>query len=257
MQIIDTHTHIYAKEFDTDRANIVQSAKNVGVEATFLPNEDSSSIEALLKTCDEFPDFAFPMMGLHPTSVKEDYIAELQVIEKTLAQRKFYAVGEIGIDLYWDKTFVNQQVIAFEEQLRWSMDLQLPVVIHTRNSFYEALESIYRVGYEQFKGIFHCFGGGLNEWNEIAKLPNFYAGIGGVITFKNSGLSDILPQIPLNRIVLETDAPYLAPVPHRGKRNEPAYIREVIRKVAECYQITEEEVATVTTRNAKNLFKLN
>jgi TatD DNase family protein len=256
MQIIDTHSHIYAGEFDADRAEVIERARLLGIEAVLLPNEDSASIEALLKTCDEYPDFAFPMTGLHPTSVKDNYISELKVIEKNLSKRKFYAVGEIGIDLYWDKTFVNQQIVSFEEQLRWSMDLDLPVAIHTRNSFYEALESIYRVGAGHLKGVFHCFGGGINEWNEIARLPRFYTGIGGVITFKNSGLADILPQIPIERIVLETDAPYLAPVPYRGKRNEPAYIIEVARKVAECYKVTVAEAVDVTARNAKKLFKI-
>ncbi|MDR3267340.1 MAG: TatD family hydrolase [Tannerella sp.] len=256
MQIIDTHSHIYSEEFDSDRVEVIKRAKLLGIEAVFLPNEDSSSIEALLKTCDEYPDFAFPMTGLHPTSVKDNYISELQTIERTLSHRKVYAVGEIGIDLYWDKTFVNQQITAFEEQLRWSMDLELPVAIHTRNSFYEALESIYRVGAERLKGVFHCFGGGLSEWNEIARLPRFYVGIGGVITFKNSGLPDVLPHVPIERILLETDAPYLAPVPYRGKRNEPAYIVEVAKKVAECYKVTVAEVVNVTTENVKRLFKI-
>jgi TatD DNase family protein len=255
MRIIDTHTHIYSEEFDSCRAEVVWRAKQAGIEAVLLPNEDSSSMEALLKTCDEYPDFAFPMMGLHPTSVKEDYVSELQTVEKAFSKRKFYAVGEIGIDLYWDKTFVRQQIEVFEEQLRWSIDLDLPVAIHTRNSFYEALESIHRTGAGQLRGIFHCFGEGIKEWNEIARLQNFYVGIGGVVTFKNSGLSDILPQIPLERIVLETDAPYLAPVPYRGKRNEPAYIVEVAKKVAECYRITVAEVIDATAKNAKELLK--
>jgi TatD DNase family protein len=257
MQIIDTHSHIYSKEFDSCRAEVIRRAKQIGIEAVLLPNEDSSSIEALLKTCDEYPGFAFPMMGLHPTSVKENYVSELQTVEKVLSKQKFYAIGEIGIDLYWDKTFVNQQIEVFEEQLQWSIDLDLPVAIHTRNSFYEALECIHRTGVGLLRGIFHCFGGGINEWNEIARLQNFYVGIGGVVTFKNSGLSGILPQIPLERIVLETDAPYLAPVPYRGKRNEPAYIIEVAKKVAECYGITVAEVIDATTKNAKGLLKIH
>jgi TatD DNase family protein len=256
MQIIDTHSHLYAEVFDSDRAETVQSAKKAGIEAVFLPNEDRSSIEALLKTCDEYPGFAFPMTGLHPTSVKADYITELQAIEKTLSQRKFYAVGEIGMDLYWDKTFFREQQIVFEEQLKWSIDLDLPVAIHTRNSLREALECIDRVDKKRLRGIFHCFGGSLEEWNEISVLPGFYIGIGGVVTFKNSHLSSVLPAVPLERVVLETDAPYLAPVPYRGKRNEPAYIIEVAKKVAECYRITPEEVADVTTENAKRLLKI-
>jgi TatD DNase family protein len=256
MQIIDTHSHIYAEEFDADRAEVIKKARLLGIEAVLLPNENSSSIGALLKTCDEYPDFAFPMTGLHPTSVRESYISELKTVEKSLSERKFYAVGEIGIDLYWDKTFLSQQIVSFEEQLRWSIDLDLPVAIHTRNSFYEALESIYRVGAGRLKGIFHCFGGDINQWNEIARLPRFHAGIGGIVTFKNSGLMDVLPQIPIERIVLETDAPYLAPVPYRGRRNEPAYITEVAGKVAECYRVTVAEVADATAKNAKKLFKI-
>jgi TatD DNase family protein len=256
MQIIDTHTHIYSKEFDSDRMKIVQSAKKAGVKAVFLPNEDSLSINALLKTCDEFPDFAFPMMGLHPTSVNENYIAELQIIEKALLKRKFYAIGEIGIDLYWDKTFFKEQQIVFEEQLKWSIDWDMPVVIHTRNSLKEALNCIYNVDSNRLKGIFHCFCGSLDDWHEISGLSEFYVGIGGVITFKNSNLSSVLPNIPLKRIVLETDAPYLAPVPFRGKRNEPAYIVEILKKVAECYKITPEDVADVTKENANRLFKV-
>jgi TatD DNase family protein len=255
MQIIDTHTHIYSEEFDSDRSNVIRSAKDAGVKAVFLPNEDTSSVERLLKTCDEFPDFAFPMMGLHPTSVKENYLTELSEIEKVLSKHKFYAIGETGMDLYWDKTFFKEQQIVFEEQLKWSIDLDLPIVIHTRNSLNEALDVIHKVGQpEKLKGIFHCFGGSLADFESIALLSGFYIGIGGVVTFKNSGLADILSQIPIERVVLETDAPYLAPVPYRGKRNEPAYIVEVCNKVATCYGLTPEEVADYTYSNACKLF---
>jgi TatD DNase family protein len=256
MQIIDTHSHIYSKEFDADRAEVISRSKLLDIKAVLIPNEDSSSIEALLKTCDEYPDFAFPMMGLHPTSVRENYVNELQTIEKTLSKRKFYAVGEIGIDLYWDKTFVDRQITAFEEQLCWSMDLELPVAIHTRNSFYETLESVYRVDAEKLKGVFHCFGGDLSEWNEIIRLPNFYVGIGGIITFKNSGLSDLLLQIPIERIVLETDAPYLAPVPYRGKRNEPSYLIEILDRVSKSYNKSSEEISKIIYNNSAKLFRL-
>lgn len=256
MKIIDTHTHIYAKEFDADRAEIIRRSKAVGVQSVLLPNEDSGSINAISKLCDEEPDYAFPMMGLHPTSVDQNYKKELDKIESALAKRKYYAIGEIGLDLYWDKSFLKEQKEAFEEQLRWSMDLQLPVAIHMRDSFEEVIDSIYNVGAERLKGVFHCFGGTTENWNELSKLSSFYIGIGGVITFKNNILNDTIKNIPLERIVLETDAPYLAPVPYRGKRNEPEYIIETARKVAECYGTTTEEIAKSTYQNALNLFNI-
>lgn len=256
MKIIDTHTHIYAKEFDADRAEIIRRSKAIGVQSVLLPNEDSGSIDAINKLCDEEPDYAYPMMGLHPTSVNENYKEELNKIEATLTKRKYYAIGEIGIDLYWEKHFLKEQKMVFEEQLRWSIDLQLPVAIHMRNSFEEVIDSIYNVGPEQLKGVFHCFGGTTENWNELSKLNSFYIGIGGIITFKNNILNDTIKNIPIERIVLETDAPYLAPVPYRGKRNEPGYIIETARKVADCYNTTIEEIAKSTYQSALNLFNI-
>ncbi|MDR1114670.1 MAG: TatD family hydrolase [Tannerella sp.] len=256
MKIIDTHTHIYSKEFDNDRSVIINSAKKTGIKAVLLPNEDSESIESVNRLCDEEPDFAFPMMGLHPTSVKKDYIRELQVIEKALAKRRYYAIGEVGIDLYWDKTYLKEQKIVFEEQLRWSIDLRLPVAIHTRESLDEALDCIYKVGADRLKGVFHCFGGTINEWNKISELSSFYIGIGGVITFKNNELPKTLKHIPVEKILLETDAPYLAPVPYRGKRNEPAYITKTANKIAECYKMTMEDIAKHTFQNSLDLFNI-
>ncbi|MDR2679707.1 MAG: TatD family hydrolase [Tannerella sp.] len=256
MKIIDTHTHIYSKEFDGDRPAIINAAKKAGIKAVLLPNEDSGSIESINRLCDEEPDFAFPMTGLHPTSVKKDYVKEMQLIEKTLAKRRYYAIGEIGIDLYWDKTYLKEQKTVFEEQLRWSIDLQLPVAIHTRESLDEALDCIYNVGADRLKGVFHCFGGTIDEWNKISELSSFYIGIGGIITFKNNTLAEILEQIPVERILLETDAPYLAPVPYRGKRNEPAYIIKTAERVAECYKMTMEEIAKYTFQSALALFNI-
>jgi TatD DNase family protein len=256
MKIIDTHTHIYSSEFDNDRPAIIDSAKKAGVKAVLLPNEDSGSIESVNKLCEEDPDFAFPMMGLHPTSVQKDYINALQSIEKALAKRKYYAIGEIGIDLYWDKTYLKEQKFVFEEQLRWSIDLQLPVAIHTRESLDEALDIIYNVGADRLKGVFHCFGGTTDEWNKISGLSTFYIGIGGVVTFKNNELKETLKHIPVERILLETDAPYLAPVPYRGKRNEPAYIIETAKKVAECYKMTVEDIAKYTFQSSLDLFNI-
>jgi len=256
MPLIDTHSHLYAQAFDHDRSEVIRLAKSVGVQSVLLPNEDAESILAVNQLCDQEPDFAFPMMGLHPTSVNENYIKALGVIEDALKQRKYYAIGEIGIDLYWDKHFYKAQKLVFEEQLRWSIDLQLPVAIHSRNSLDEILESIYHIGADCLKGVFHCFGGTVEQWNEISKLTSFLVGIGGIVTYKNNVLAATLKHIPVERIVLETDAPYLAPVPHRGKRNEPAYLTETAKKVADCYQITTEKLVEITGQNALELFAI-
>lgn len=256
MLLIDTHSHLYATEFDMDRPEIIRSAKAAGVRAVLLPNEDTRSIDAIHRLCDEEPDFAFPMMGLHPTSVNEDYIQALNRIEAALKKRTYVAIGEIGIDLYWDKRFIKEQKTVFEEQLRWSIDLQLPVSIHMRKSLPELLDSIYRVGVSRLKGVFHCFGGITEQWFEIDKLTTFLVGIGGIVTYKNCRLLDTLIHIPTDRIVLETDAPYLAPVPFRGQRNEPSYIIETAKKMAESYQLTTEKIAEITSKNASELFKI-
>jgi len=254
MQLIDTHNHLYAKEFDGDRPELIDKAKASGIRFVLLPNEDAGSIAALNRLCDQEPAFAFPMMGLHPTSVKEDYLEEMKTIEAALAQRKYYAIGEIGIDLYWDKRFLKEQKTVFEEQLRWSIDLQLPVAIHMRDSWEETMDSLHKVGASRLKGVFHCFGGTREQWNMISALTDFYVGIGGIVTYKNSALTDTLKHIPIERVVLETDAPYLAPVPYRGKRNEPAYLLETAKTVAKCYQMTAEAVALLTYHNTLRLF---
>ena len=256
MKIIDTHTHIYSKEFDADRNEMILRAKSAGIGAVLLPNEDSGSIEQISRLCDKEPDFAFPMIGLHPTCVDSGYSKEIKLIEQAIGKRKYHAIGEIGIDLYWDKSYFKEQVVVFEEQLQWSIDMQLPVAIHMRNSFNEVLNSIYKVGADKLKGVFHCFGGTTEEWNEISKLTGFCVGIGGIITYKNNILIETIKNIPLERIVLETDAPYLAPVPYRGKRNEPAYIFDVAKKVAECYKISLEDIADYTFQNSLRLFNI-
>ena len=256
MKIIDTHTHIYSKEFDSDRGEIIRRAKEAGIKAVLLPNEDSGSIESIGRLCDEEPEFAYPMIGLHPTCVDSGYTKEMSRIEQASGKRKYYAIGEIGIDLYWDKSYFKEQTVVFEEQLHWSIDMQLPVAIHMRNSFNEVLDSIYKVGAEKLKGVFHCFGGTTEEWNEISKLSGFYVGIGGIITYKNNILYETLKNISAERIVLETDAPYLAPVPFRGKRNEPAYITETAKRVAECHKISLEEISGHSYRNSLNLFNI-
>ena len=256
MKIVDTHSHIYSSEFDSDRKEMIQRAKMTGVKAVLLPNENSGSIEAINRLCNEEPEFAYPMIGLHPTCVDSSYINEMKLIEDAVAKHKYYAIGEIGIDLYWDKTYIKEQQSVFKEQLYWSIDMQLPVSVHMRNSFYETLEIIFKVGADKLKGVFHCFGGTTEEWNEISGLSNFYIGTGGIVTYKNNELQHTLENIPLDRIVLETDAPYLAPVPYRGKRNEPAYIFETVKKVAECYKTTTENVAKYTYLNSLKIFNI-
>jgi len=257
MEIIDTHTHIYSKEFDGDRWEVILRAKEAGVAAVILPNEDSKSVDALNGLCDEYPDYAFPMMGLHPTSVGDDYRRELRLAEAALGKRTYCGIGEIGLDYYWDRSHTGEQREAFAEQLKWSAAMQLPVTVHTRDAFADVFDIIYNVGAENLKGVFHCFGGGIDEWREIQAITTFYVGLGGVVTFKNStALRDALREIPLERIVVETDAPYLAPAPFRGKRNEPAYVRETVKKLAEIYETTEEIVAKKTFQNAMNLFQL-
>jgi TatD DNase family protein len=256
MKLIDSHTHIYAKAFDEDRADVVRSAKRAGVEAILLPNEDTGSIDPINKLCDAFPSYVFPMMGLHPSCIDSNYTKELRTIEAALSKHTYYAVGEIGIDLYWGVRYLKEQKEAFEEQLRWSADLQLPVTIHARDAFNEVLDCLYKVGPERLRGVFHCFGGTVDEWNEIALLSSFYAGIGGIITFKNNRLQETVQHIPLDHILLETDAPYLAPTPYRGKRNEPGYLINIAKQAAACYHTTPETMARSTYQNTLDLFNI-
>ncbi len=255
MKITDTHTHLYAEEFNADRKVLIAEAKNKGVTKFFLPNIDSTSLEALYNTCDAYPELCFPMMGLHPCSVKENYKEELSIIKDQFNKRKFYAVGEIGIDLYWDKTFVKEQEEVFITQLEWALEFKLPIVIHSRNSTAEILNILKEHSSKNLTGIFHCFSGTVEQANEIIDL-GFLLGIGGVVTFKNSGLDKVVEQINLEHIVLETDAPYLAPSPFRGKRNEPSFILYVLNKIAEIKKLNPEQVADITSANAEKLFKV-
>jgi len=255
-EIIDTHSHIYCSDFDADRAEVIARAKDAGVRAVVIANEDLRSLVALQRLADQQPQFAFPAIGLHPESVDGDWVKTLKEIEKEVCKRPYCAIGETGLDFYWSRQYVNEQKEAFEEQLRWSADLHLPVIIHTRKSLAEALESICKTGADRLKGVFHCFGGSLQEWQTLAKLPAFYVGIGGVVTFKNSHLADVLQHIPIERLVAETDAPFLAPVPCRGKRNEPAFITHTISKISEIYGKDFEDTAKILYRNAMNLFNL-
>ena len=254
MFLTDTHTHLYLKEFNDDRREMIERALEQDVKAMLLPNIDSSSINDMLKLSKQFPNNCFPMMGLHPTSVKENYLEELNQIEFWLAKEKFYAIGEIGIDLYWDKTFQKDQEIAFTKQIELAKKYQLPIVIHMRDSFDEVYEIVKKYTSPELTGVFHCFTGTIEQAKKIIEL-NFLLGIGGVVTFKNSSLDKVVEKVDIKYLLLETDAPFLTPMPFRGKRNESAYTRLVARKIAEIKNISLEEVAEITTSNAKQLFK--
>lgn len=256
MKLIDTHNHLYLEEFDPEQDALVDAALKSGIDTLLLPNVDLTTIDRMHNLCDRFPGFAYPMMGLHPTSVDEHYAEALKKTESYLGKRPYCAIGEIGIDLYWDKTYLKEQKIVFEEQLKWSIDLDLPVAIHTRDAYPEVLESIHKVGANKLTGVFHSFTGTITDLEEIKKLKKFKLGINGVITFKNSKLSDTILSTDINSIVLETDAPYLAPVPYRGKRNEPVYIWKTAEKVADTYGLTLDETVEITRKNALDLFKI-
>jgi TatD DNase family protein len=253
--MIDTHAHIYLKEFENDIEEIIRAATAIGVTKILLPNIDIPSIEKVKQLTKKYPDVCKPMMGLHPCYVKENVNEQLLVIEEALHQHSFIAVGEIGTDLYWDKTFWTQQQQAFTKQLSWAYELKLPVSIHSRESTKEAIEIIKSLKGKHPRGVFHCFSGTLEEAKEVIGL-GFALGIGGVVTFKKSGLDVLLSQIDIQHIVLETDSPYLAPVPYRGKRNEPAYLQHIIKKLADVKQITEQEINRITTNNAIKIFNL-
>src|SRR5688572_3536756 len=256
MNLIDTHAHIYAADFKTDQPEVIRRAQEEGVSKILMPNIDHTSIDYMLEAEANYPDLCLAMMGLHPCSVKKDFQKELYLIEDWLNKRKFIGIGETGIDLYWDKSFLAQQQEALQIQTEWAIKFRLPLILHTRDSFSETYEIIARNQHENLTGIFHCFSGTAEEAKKAIDL-NFYLGIGGVATFKNGGVDKVLPEIPLERIVLETDCPYLAPVPHRGKRNEPAYVKLVAEKVAQIKNVTVSELAEKTTANAQKLFGLH
>ncbi len=254
MILTDTHTHLYSKEFDENRKDLIQKAIDMGVERFFMPNVDSESIPGMFQVEKQFPDNCFAMMGLHPCSVNVKYQQELQVVEYWLKKRKFVAIGEIGIDLYWDKTFFEQQQDAFRTQIQLAKKYDLPYVIHSRNSFDEVMEIVNEYKSDNIKAIFHCFSGNVAQAEQVIEMGNFKLGIGGVVTFKNSGLDKVVEAIDLKHLVLETDAPYLAPMPHRGKTNHPEYLLLIAKKIAEIKNISLEEVVEVTTQNSKDVF---
>lgn len=253
MIFTDTHTHIYDGQFSDDEAEVIQRAVEDGVTKMYMPNCDSTTIAPMMHMAERYPEHCLPMMGLHPCYVKENYKEELAIAEQQLAENKFTAVGEIGLDYYWDKTYVTQQKEAFEQQIDWALQYNLPIVIHTRESLQDGIDIVRKKQNGNLTGIFHCFSGGEEEARQIIDI-GFKLGIGGVVTFKNSKLPEILKSVDLSHIVLETDAPYLAPTPYRGKRNESSYIPLIAEKLAEIKQVSIEEVAEITTANAAALF---
>lgn len=254
--MIDTHSHIYAEEFDADIAEAIQRAKDAGIEHIILPNVDSESLPRMLALEANYPGYCSAAIGLHPTSVNENYRQELALIKSELERRNYIAVGEIGIDLYWDKTFLSEQIIAFQQQIEWALEYKLPVIIHIRNSFRETMDTLQPYKNKGLTGVFHSFTGSLSEAEEMIKFGGFKLGINGIVTFKNSGLADVVSKIDIQHIVLETDSPYLTPTPHRGKRNESAYLSFICKKLSEVYHTSEQEIDRKTTQNAVTLFSL-
>ncbi|MEQ8910496.1 MAG: TatD family hydrolase [Vicingaceae bacterium] len=255
--LIDTHTHLYSEQFSEDREAMIQRAIEAGVEKFFLPNIDSSSVKGMKELAVKYPLRCYPMMGLHPCSVNDKVEEELALVKKELDEANYLAVGEIGIDLYWDKSFQAQQEMAFRQQIEWAKEKNLPIVIHCREAFDEILNIVDEVNDDRLSGIFHCFTGSLEQAQHILNYGDFKLGIGGVVTFKNAGLDKVVGQLKLEDLVLETDSPYLAPAPFRGKRNESAYVEKVAEKIADIYGISAPEVAEVTTKSALEIFKLH
>lgn len=253
--LTDTHAHIYAEEFDKDRRDVIFDAHKAGVKKMLLPNIDSTTVDSMLDLVKKYPNNIFPMMGIHPTSVEDDFESELEEVESWLTKEKFYAIGEIGIDLYWDKTFVEEQIIAFEKQIDLALKYDLPIVIHARASFDEIFKVLDEKNVPELRGVFHSFTGTLEQAQKIVNEYNFYLGINGIVTFKKSHLPELLKEIDVKHILLETDAPYLAPEPKRGKRNESAYMFYTARKVAEIYGLDIKSISEITTTNAIELFK--
>lgn len=254
--MIDTHSHIYGPEFEEDRGLVVQRAQQAGVECVLLPNINWESIEPMLSLCCSYPDYCYPMMGLHPEDVADDYLQVLDRMEELLKNpsHPYIAVGEVGLDFYWDASRKQQQIDAFSRQVEWAIRYGLPLMIHSRNAHKELVQIIRQYASEGLSGVFHCFGGTPEEAQELLTFDNFVLGIGGVSTFKKSPLPAVLQHVPLQRIVLETDSPYLSPVPYRGKRNESAYVVEVMRKMADIYNVSPQEVENVTNANVRRVF---
>lgn len=261
---VDTHAHLYLENFDMDIAETIQRSISQGVEKIFLPNIDYATIDLMVKLCHQFPENCLPMLGLHPCDIKDNYEIELSkildFIQNKLShfpENKIYAIGECGLDYFWDKTHILQQKKALEMQAEWALEMNLPIVLHTRDSFYDTFKIIKPFAKKGLTGVFHCFSGSQEEANQLLKLDTFYMGIGGVLTYKNAGIAETIKNVPLDKIVLETDSPFLTPVPFRGKRNESAYIKIIAQKLADLREISLEEIERATTNNALKLFQIN
>ncbi len=254
MQVIDSHTHIYAQDFENDIEDLMQRASDASVEQMILPNIDLESYPRMLALVKRYPDRLFPTIGLHPTDVKEDYQAVLSTMQAELNSEPFVAIGEIGLDYYWDTNFKEEQIEAFREQIRWAKSQDLPIIIHTRDAFEDTFKVLRDENAPKLRGVFHSFTGTEEELKEVLSFKNFYIGLNGVVTFKNSKLKDYIKAIPLERLLIETDAPYLSPVPKRGKRNEPAHLQYTLQFLAELWDTSIEALAEQTTANAKKLF---
>lgn len=253
---IDTHTHLYVDAFDEDREEVVNRAIESGINKLLLPNIDVATIDSMNSLCSKFPNNCYPMMGLHPGNVDADWQANLEKMKDLLFNGNYIAVGEIGMDLYWDKTFIDEQKEAFAIQVRWAKELNLPIAIHARDAFDEIFDILDQLNDESLRGVFHCFTGNFEQAQHVMGYGGFKMGIGGVVTYKNAGLDKVLKDIPMEHLILETDAPYLTPVPFRGKRNESSYILHVAEKLADIYKVTLSEIEEVTTKNAVELFKI-
>lgn len=253
---IDTHTHLFSDSFNEDRNEVVQKAIDAGIMKMLLPNIDSASIQPTLNLAKQYPNNCFPMMGLHPGSVNANIEKDLAIIKTALYQNSCIAVGEIGMDLYWDKTFIEEQKFAFREQIAWAKELKLPIVIHAREAFEEIFEIVDELNDEKLTGVFHCFTGTLEQANHIKNYGGFKLGIGGVVTYKKSELPEVLKNVSLNELILETDSPYLPPVPYRGKRNESSYLLHIAEKLAEIYEVPLKTIEDQTTQTAQKLFNL-
>ncbi|WP_422354563.1 TatD family hydrolase [Roseivirga pacifica] len=254
--MIDTHAHIYADQFKDDSKDMLERAREQGIERIYMPNIDHASIDGMLQLEEDNPGFCFATMGLHPCSVKKDFEKELYIVEEWLGKRKFSAIGEMGTDLYWDKSLIDQQIEAFKIQSEWAKQYKLPIIIHCRESIDMTIDLVEELKTDDLTGVFHCFVGSVAQAERIKAL-GFYVGLGGVSTFKNGGMDKVIPELDMDYVVLETDSPYLAPVPHRGKRNEPAYVNLVAQRVGDLLQMPIEEVDSITTKNALKLFKAN
>lgn len=256
--MIDTHSHLFVEEFSEDLPSVIQRAKDVGVERVFMPNIDDESLEDMLKVCSLYPGYCFPMLGYHPTSVDASSMAKvLRMKEHLVSGHPFIAIGEVGLDLYWDKTYLREQQLVLDEQIQWALEWDLPMVIHCREAFVELFDVLKPYKNSELKGVFHSFTGTQDEAREALEYDNFMLGINGVVTFKKSSLPEVLKQVSLERLVLETDSPYLAPTPFRGKRNESSFVVKVADKLAEIYGVSKSEVCSITSNNALKVFEIS